>query len=359
MTEVFANKLKELRERSQLSYQEVGDRIGLTKQSIFKFEKGLKNPSTDTVIKLCELFNVPYEYFFRMSSSDEIAFEDIWFREDHKLQNKEMSEREIKKTVVEFLTKYCLLENIVDDSQTFSNPLEGISISNEKDIEKAAKTLRKKWKLGNAPILDVVELLENKGIVVIEVRRIEEFTGLSGKFNHTIPIIVLNESFLIERKRFTALHELAHLILGFSKSLTKERIEKFCDIFAGAVLLVDEVLYEELGRNRKTISLAELKKIKESYGISILAIIVRANACDFITYPVYQDWYKIYQEWQKDESDEDLGRFKSLEKPSRFYKLLLRGVYEQKISMSRAAELANKEVDLFKKELDLLKFSLN
>jgi len=89
----------------------------------------------------------------------------------------------------------------------------------------------------------VVETLENKGILVVEINRLEDFRGLSGMVNEEIPIIVLNEYFnSIERKRFTALRELDYIVLEFSDELSDTKSERYCDMFAGAILLVDDVI---------------------------------------------------------------------------------------------------------------------
>ena len=73
---------------------------------------------------------------------------------------------------------------------------------------------------------------------------------------------------------FTALHELGHLLLDIDNEVfSQKEIEKFCHRFAGAMLLPKETLFNELGEKRSSISINELIFIKESYGISIQAII--------------------------------------------------------------------------------------
>src|SRR5205814_9339184 len=117
--------------------------------------------------------------------------------------NKDEVESQISTEVVNYICNLLTVEKLVDAEQGFDNPLAGITILNERDVEKAAKTLRKKWKLGMGAVAEVVELIENKGIVVIEVNHDEQFTGLSGLYNDEMPIIVLNEHFKnIVRKRF-------------------------------------------------------------------------------------------------------------------------------------------------------------
>jgi Zn-dependent peptidase ImmA (M78 family)/transcriptional regulator with XRE-family HTH domain len=360
MDNVFALKLKELRDRSNYSLQDLADLVGVAKQSIHKFETGLVNPSSETLLKLSEVFNVPYSFFYENPEAFNYSFENIRFRDGQKILNRDGLAEEIKQEIVRYISGFIELESLLDITREFDNPLTGLEIINEKDIEKAAKMLRKKWKIGNGPIADVVETLESRGIFVVEITCTEDFTGLSGMLNDELPIIVLNENCLtVERKRFTALHELAHLILEFAQDFTDNKVEFFCNYFAGAVLLVEEALYNELGKNRTLISLAELKRIKELYGISIQAIIVRARTTGFINYQTYTDWTNSYEEWrQADGKEHDFGHFACTEKTTRLYNLLVQGVTEKRISWSKAAELTRKKIDVLKKEIGDLNFSV-
>ena len=360
MENLIGLKLKDLRENMNFSYQQLAEQIGVAKQSIFKFEKGLSRPSSETLLKLSELFNVPYSIFYESPEGVDFNFENIRFRDAHKIFNVEGHLKEVKEIVLNYISKFLELERIMGIERQFDNPLEDVKITNEKDIEKAAKLIRKKWKVGNAPIADVVETLESKGIFVVEVTRTEDFCGLSGELNKNIPIIVLNErSLTLERKRFTALHELGHIVLNFDEGFSDDKIEFYCDFFAGAVLIVDEVLYSEFGKNRTSISLAELKRIKEMYGISIQAIIIRARQTNFIDSSTSNEWWQAYKEWYNDgDNNNDFGSFKCYEKTTRFNNLVVQGVTEGKLSWSKASELSGKKIDNLKKELNVLNFNV-
>lgn len=359
MENLFAIKLKELREKRHFSLQELADQVGVAKQSIHKFEKGIATPSSETLLRISDALNVSYSFFYENPISYNLTLQNIKFREKSKIQNQAL-ENEIKEQVCHYLSKFMELSAIMGEELEFDNPLKGFEISTDKDIEKAAKQIRKKWKIGNAPITDVVETLEGKGVFVVEINRLEDFSGLSGMVNEEIPVIVLNETFnSIERKRFTALHELGHIVLEFVGEFSDKKIERYCDMFAGAVLLIDDVLFEELGRNRTVISLAELKRIKELYGISIQAIIMRASTSGLIDNQASRSWWQSYNEWNSPEIiANDFGNYRSSERMQRFNKMLHRGVVEKRLSVSKAAELSGKKIDVMRKELDELNFNV-
>jgi len=354
MESAFASKLKALRQKYGYSLQDLADQIGVAKQSIHKFEAGLISPSNETILKLADVFNVPYSHFNETKEAFSYSFDNIRFRNGHEVHEQESFLIEIKEEVLQYISRLMELENLMDTNNVFENPLADLEIEDEKDIEKAAKLLRKKWKVGTDAITDVVYTLENKGVFVVEVKCAENFTGLSAMVAETIPVVVLNENCLtIERKRFTALHELGHLILRFAHNFSDEKIEHFCNHFAGAVLIVDDALYHELGKNRTKISLTELKRIKEKYGISIQAIIVRALAVRFIDYNTFNDWYSAYSEWARNENREtDFGRFTSHEKATRFNNLLLQGLIEKRVSYSKAAEITGSKIDILRQKMN-------
>lgn len=71
------------------------------------------------------------------------------------------------------------------------------------------------------------------------------FEGLSGSVEE-IPFIILNKNVTDDRKRFTAIHELAHLILNIDQE-ELSKAEKICHSFAGAFLISRKALEEVLG----------------------------------------------------------------------------------------------------------------
>lgn len=125
--------------------------------------------------------------------------------------------------------------------------------------------LIKSWKLGFDPIPNVIEILKDNGVRVVEIDADNEFDGLSS-FVGEIPVVVINKNYVVERKRFTALHELGHLVLNIDASADKEKI---CHAFAAALLLPDDSLEKLIGKTRNNIAPGELVSIKEQFGISV------------------------------------------------------------------------------------------
>ena len=62
--EIEIKKLKEIRNRLEISQVEVARELGVTKQYYNKVEKGLTSLSKDKAVELCKIFGISFEWFF-------------------------------------------------------------------------------------------------------------------------------------------------------------------------------------------------------------------------------------------------------------------------------------------------------
>ncbi len=328
----FGNRLKSARKMAGLSMEDLVKRAGgvVSKQSISKYEKGMMKPSSDVLIRLASVLGVKPEFFFRHTL---IELSKMQFRKRAKLPVKIIES--LKQRTIDFLERYIELESVLGIKGKFCNPLSNFAIMNTQDVENASLKLRTAWKLGLAPISNFLELLEENGIRVYEVQNIDDFDGLSARVGD-LYVIVINKDLSTDRIRFTAAHELAHILCEFPKGSQKE---KLCHAFAGAFLLPKTILERELMKKREQITLWELEEIKQFYGISIQAIVKRAHILGIVSDFYYRNFQVMLNRkgWKKKEPVEYKGR----EEAIRFKQLLHYGVSEEIITLSRGAELAN------------------
>src|SRR4051794_1419303 len=109
MVNVFAHRLKELRENYRFSLQALADKIGVSKQSVHKFENGQLQASSETILKVCEVFNVPYAYFFDNPEAFSFHFENIRFRDGHAILQRDNVETKVKEQVIRYVSKFMQL----------------------------------------------------------------------------------------------------------------------------------------------------------------------------------------------------------------------------------------------------------
>jgi len=344
MLENFGNRLHSARKMSGLSMDKLVEKMGgiITKQAISKYEKGKMKPSSLIITKLSNALGVRSDYFLRKSDID---ISQLKFRKKSKLAIKK--EEALRFKAKDLLERYADLEDILNSKNDFKNPLETSKIVDFNDIERQSLEIRKKWNLGLSPICNILGLLEEKGIKVLLISGFGNFDGLSGWISEN-PFIIINNDIDSVRKRFTAAHELAHIVIDFSQAPFDSK-EKLCHMFAGAFLLPKEVLAQELIRKRQQITLWELLEIKKIYGISLQAIVYRAHYLRYISDYHYRR-FQIFinkNKWRKSEP----GAYEGQEEVIRFKQLLNYAVAEEIITLSKAAELANMSLFEFEKEV--------
>jgi len=340
--------MKAARKMNGFSLRVLSDKLSssLSKQALSRLETGVSNPDSKTINILSKALNVGPDYFFREKI---VSLEEIKFRKLKSLSAKE--EEKITALTVDFLERYLELEDILSIDNPLSFSIKSKLVSNEDEVENAAKELRKRWNLGTDPLPNIVEMLEENGIKVFCIDADSSFSGMSTSAQNQIPVIVLNISKKIPltRIRFTALHELAHLYLNIDH-LEENVYEKFCDVFAGAFLLPSNKLESFLGNKRTKILLNELMMIGGQFGISMAAIMYRAKNLKIIT-PSYHKFFMIqYNKYHVKEKEFEI--YKGIEKSDRFLQLLFRSVAEEVISTTKAAVLNNQKLGDFREILD-------
>lgn len=75
ITTNFPNKLLELRKKSGLSQQEVADYLGVTRQTVSKWERGISSPCTMLTKKICECYKISSDELLNLPINDNISDE--------------------------------------------------------------------------------------------------------------------------------------------------------------------------------------------------------------------------------------------------------------------------------------------
>ncbi len=342
MKEIFAQRLLTARRQAGLSQDQLVARInGLVKKtSIAKYERGEMMPDTRVLEALAVALNQNIDYFFKPYT---VSVTNVAFRTQSELGARK--EDSLRHEITLRIEHYLELERLLNISRTFSNPLKGRLIKGMADAENTAAELLKWWNAGSEGIGNVLSLMEDNGIMVIEMEADEQFDGYSAWVNDSIPVMVLRgKDVTTERKRFTALHELAHLLFEFEENISKRERENLCHRFAGAMLMPEDILLREIGRYRSHIALEELALLKDKYGVSAKAMAVRAFQLEIISKFTY---IKLLEEINTDKMEYHIGSNTRIDNSIRFRLLLSRALAEELISFSKAADLAGQSLDNF------------
>ncbi|MBN2857449.1 MAG: ImmA/IrrE family metallo-endopeptidase [Candidatus Delongbacteria bacterium] len=350
MKNIFSKRLKSARLIKGYSMQELAEMLNVSKQMISKYEKGLSVPDSSGLIRMSKALGQNADYFFKPSA---VELKEVKFRKKSCFSAKKL--KALEEEVLQSVENYLDVESILAIKSEFRNPLSGLNADTYEDIKKAAETLRKAWDLGHDPIHNVIELMENNLIKVIEISASDnKFDGLSSFIDNKYPVIVINDGMNTERKRFTLLHELGHLLLEFKDDITEKDQEHFCNAFAGNMLLPSKVLSEDFGVKRERISLQEMKAVQENFGISIQAIIYRLVDEKIISKSSQEDFYKKYNSISGIKEEVDMQRYCVPERSERFYRLVYRALTQELISIGKAASLLGKQLSEVRKNFSVV-----
>jgi Zn-dependent peptidase ImmA (M78 family) len=254
----------------------------------------------------------------------------------------------VETEVLEWIERYLQVESILElDSAAWQSPFTVLRrLRSVQDAEKLADDVRTAWQLGIDPIPNMTELLEEKGLKVLIVPlpdRVSGFTCLVRQNDGAakLPVIVVNSTFSLERRRLTLAHELAHRLVD-PESLPEKDEEKAATVFGGALMMPREHLLREVGKHRNALGYKELIGLKRLYRVSGAALLMRLSQLEVISEStlvyafqgIARGWRT--QEPEELESDAERGQW---ERPRRFERLCYRALAEGLISLTKGAEL--------------------
>lgn len=340
MKDTVSMKIKQGRLLNALSLQDLADMIGISKQMISKYEKGESMPSSKVLIQMAKALKVKLDYFFSPSNFD---LGEINFRKKSTFSVKKINA--LKEEIKSKLSNYLEIENILQIENSFSNPVRKFKLSSIDEIESIVLKLRVEWQIGLDPIHNIIQLLEDKEIKIIEIDEPENnFDGLATIVNEKFPVIVINKNFSVERKRFTLLHELGHLLLELPECDVKFE-ENICNRFASEFLFPKVSVLKEFGIKRDAISFIELVEVQKKYGISIRAIVYRLKEINILNESRYVEFYKRLNFNPSLKREIDKERFLTPEVSHRYEQLVYRGLSQEVISSSKAASFLNTNIN--------------
>ncbi len=343
---MFGKRLERARKAAGLSLRGLGEKAGVSQTAISKFEKEQLIPDSKMLLKLAKVLDVKVEYFFR---PQKFTFT---------LENAEYRKRTISKKGLDLINAKILnqiekrfeLESLFPKLLVSEFSLDNSfhkSISFLQEIDNIADQLRVKWKLGQNPIHELIDVMEAYGIRIFSIDDSvdSKFDGLAKKINEK-PIIVISSDWPGDRQRFTLAHELGHLVL--KGRLPKEiDEEKAANRFAGAFLLPTYSIKKELGNHRNSLEVQELSLLKQEYGISMQGAFIRAHQTGIINTKTYQELWQMFK--RKKWLQEEPGKEYPSEKPHIFEQMVFHALAEKFIGESKAAELMDMSVPEFYK----------
>lgn len=334
-------RLRQVRLARGYALEDLASEMGgiVTKQALSKYEQGKAQPSQVVFNKLAAALNIKAA---SLSGEPSVTFVFHGFRKTASLGKR--GQEHIKSEVIQLLEDRVKLQHLYDRTNR-PLPVPQFLVASLDEVEEAAGKLRDEWQLGLAPLANVTSTLEEHRVHVLEVSDKKDFDGLSVTVldemqRYIASAVVCSTETAGERQRFSLVHELGHLVLKVGEKLDAE---KAAHRFAGAVLAPQSVLLSMMGANRHHISLNELLILKQTFGMSLQALLYRMRELTIISSALYKTWcIKINaQGWKKKEPDEQLR-----EEPSWLRRTLLHAVTENWLTKEDAEHMLGKPLEI-------------
>ncbi|WP_433077729.1 XRE family transcriptional regulator [Dactylosporangium sp. CA-052675] len=273
-------RLRVARELAKLSQTQLADKIGISPAAISQFESGAARPSAGTIASFSTTLNVPIGFFAEPITETHEGF----FRS---LRRTAVADRRRARAIAHVardLAAHAAAAGRFPASDVPRVPVSGLGADRD-EIERIAGQVRKAWSMPTGPVGNVVDLLEQHGVVVIRLPLgSADVDAFSLPFvDH--PVVVLGaDKNDRARSRFDGAHELAHLVLHGEQIWGVKEVENQAHQFAAALLLPADEIEGELPT---TVDWPKLFELKRHWQVSLAALLMRARTLERMSKDTY------------------------------------------------------------------------
>jgi Zn-dependent peptidase ImmA (M78 family)/DNA-binding transcriptional regulator YiaG len=339
-----ALKLREARKATRLSTRAVSDRLGdrlaISHATIANYEKGRSAPTLDVLAILATIYERPVNWFLEPGATlVGIRYRNL--RSKVRVSDRHWFEANAQR----WLEAYVKLEN------RLNKPIRAPAtffFQESQQPEYIAQQMRRHLKLRlDDPIPSVVRSLENLGIRVIELPTDLAINGLAARFGECF-VVVLNPNVSNDRCRMDAAHELGHIANGDCSDNRQPNPESEARAFnIGSHFLLPQRQLEDAFKGR---SLVRMVQYKERFGISLAAMVYRAEHCGILSPQVARKLWIEFSErgWRKKEPG-----YVRPDRAVRFEDLLDSAIQENRITWREAESVTGIREEELKSRLKL------
>ena len=294
----------------------------LLKLLFLKYEKNQLRPDGDKLTKFAEILNC--SVFDLLKDQTKRKAVNLNFRKRKKLTGKKLDQ--LKAVINDKINNYLDVLELNGIGKTNINKLK---VSSLEDIEKYAERFRNDHNIGiKMPIGNLCNIIEDIGVSVIIINDNDgDFKGFDGVSDMVdgYPFVCISSDINYFRQRFTLAHELGHLVLDIDETLDEEEV---CNHFASSLLMPKQAMQDEFGYKRNRISQRELEIVREEYGVSIKAILMRIKTCEIIGESYAKLSFINYNKYSKSSEESIAENHKEY---SRRYEQLAWRLFDQEI----------------------------
>jgi Zn-dependent peptidase ImmA (M78 family)/transcriptional regulator with XRE-family HTH domain len=288
-------RLTQARHLAGLSRAAVAETVDVPGVALGQWESGATVPRPDQLDQLAVALDVPVRFFSAGRPHARLDAAAAHFRS---LRATSTAERNKAAAFVEQVWELtCALENRV---QLPPVDLPGFAAGElvrdrlPADPAAAARDLRRHWGLESGPIPHLIRTMENRGLIVTLVSfagpataRVDAFS--TARLPRPVVVLTPDRANDVYRHRFTAAHELGHLLLHDNTAPADPEQEREADVFAAELLTPRDQIRGCLpGR----LDLNALRRLGARWGVSVDSLIYRCRDLGIASEAAYRRGYQ-------------------------------------------------------------------
>jgi Zn-dependent peptidase ImmA (M78 family)/DNA-binding XRE family transcriptional regulator len=257
--------------------------------AIGQYERGEIKPRVETLVRLSKALNVPVGFFSHGRPRVQLEIAQASFR---RLRSTTILQQQ---QAISYAEQAWEMSSLLEESVEFPEiDLPDWAWGDESELADhldpiaAARAIRAHWKLGASPVKFLVAELEQHGILTVlfsmkedaedEKSRIDAFS--TSALPRPLIVLTPDKADDVMRHRFSAAHELGHIVLHRDRPSNDSLMEREADAFASEFLTPRDELLTELPRR---FSLQRLQYLSQRWGVSVKSLIFRSKELELIS----------------------------------------------------------------------------
>lgn len=335
-TKVNPQMITIARESRGLVHVELAEKLQVSKPTAWRWENEEFGISNEVIEKLSKNLHYPISFFYQKG---EVLPLSLSYRKRNVVAAKIMSQIEANINITRLN-----LEQLLSAIKFSNVKLPVLDVNKYGTPQECAKQLRKLWKLEKSAINNLTEVLEDHGILLLNMNfDTERVDGRCVMVLDTLPLIVTNRNLLGDRQRFTLAYELGHLVMHLYTSPAYDRdLSHEANLFAAELLMPERDIKNDL----QDLSLPKLAELKKKWKVSMQSLVYRASDLELLN-----DNQKRYILQQFNNQNIRRREPKELDIPIEQYRLvrdtLTQYRTKQKLSVAKMASFLHLEQDDF------------
>jgi Zn-dependent peptidase ImmA (M78 family)/DNA-binding XRE family transcriptional regulator len=274
-------RLTQARVLADMTKQSLARKLGVSPAAVGQYEAGVITPRPELLAELGRLLAVPVTFFATGRPHTRLDASTAHFRS---LRSTRVGQRA---RAIAFAEQLWELSHALELRVEFPDlDLPSLDEIEQASPEAAARHLRRYWNIGAGPVRHLVRTMEAHGILVTllpfartdEIARVDAFS--TSRPPRPLVVLTPDRADDIYRHRFTAAHELGHLLLHSEAHPGDLRQEREADRFAAEFLTPADQIGPELPARLRV---PLLEPISARWGVAVDSLVRRSRELGAIT----------------------------------------------------------------------------